>query len=198
MFSLDCGLNKSIMNQQNIEFTIHDDNFIIRKADPKDFERIITLVNEAYWHYQQNYFDDSEFSRERINIEQLHNINNNANQNLLVLFDKTKNIVAGVILLEFPQEKSFAKFGLFAIDKSYKGNNLGREMISFVERYAKENNRNLMKIEVFTFAPKLASHYQSLGYCTTHKVKTFPRKDCIRVQYRNEAGKYLQKMIKDI
>lgn len=180
------------------EFEKAENNYIIRSAELMDFEMIIAIVNEAYWSQQQHFFIDSPLSRKRIDLNALHKINEDSSQKLFVLFNKTKNVISGVILFELPKDRLFAKFGLFALDNSCRGKNLGPEMITFVERCAVQNGRKKMKIEVFTFANKLAEYYKTFGYIPTGKTKTFFHKDCIHEQYRNESELYLQKMVKSL
>lgn len=181
-----------------IEFKKEGVKYLVRGAELNDFETIVTLVNEAYWNQQKHFFIDSPLSRKRIDLTDLNEINSDSAKKLFVLFNKTKNAVVGVILFELPKDKSFAKFGLFALDDSCRGKNLGPKMIAFVERCAIKNDRNKMKIEVFTFATKLADYYKTFGYTPTGKAKTFFHKDCIEEQYRNESELYLQNMIKHL
>lgn len=181
---------------KEFEFKKLENNYVIRSADVADFEMIITIVNEAYWNQQKHFFIDSPFSRKRVRLEDLYEINADSSQKIFVLFNKTKNVVSGVILFELPKGKLFAKFGLFALDGSCRGKNLGPEMITFVERCAVQNGRNKMKIEVFTFANKLTDYYRTFGYNFTGKAKTFFHKDCIQEQYCNKNELYLQSMMK--
>lgn len=194
MLQFDCQVGMPIQKQL---FQTSNEDYIIKMAEPSDFEKIVSLVNDAYWNYQKTYFTDSEKSRVRTDLSALHAISTNPLQKLLVLYDKTKQSVSGVIVLDLPAEKKYAKFGMFALDPSCKGTSLGKEMISFVERCAQENERRRMKIEVFIFAPHLERHYQSLGYISARKEKKFPHNDCIRDEYRNERELYVRKMTKE-
>ncbi len=178
------------------EFKQGIDDYIIRSAESTDFETIVEVVNAAYWSHQQNFFIDSPLSRKRINLTVLNLINTDPTQKLFVLFNKTKNVVSGIILFELPMGELFAKFGLFALDESCRGKNLGPQMISFVERCAVNNGRNKMKIEVFNFAHKLSEYYKTFGYAFTGVTATFFHKDCIQEKYRNENELYLQEMVK--
>lgn len=172
------------------------DPYIIRPAEVSDFDAIVPLVNEAYWNQQRNFFTDTPLSRQRISLDDLKKIQANPNQKLMVLFDKTKNAVSGVILLDLPLEKPHAQFGLFALDSSCRGKNLGCDIVKYVEGYAREHQRTFMKIEVFVFAPKLKAHYESLGYASTKKIKPFFHSSCIQTSYQNAEGRYLEKMRK--
>lgn len=174
------------------------DIYIIRPAETSDFDAMVPLINEAYWNQQQHFFTDTPLSRQRISLNDLKNIHANPNQKLLVLFDKTKNAVSGVILLELPPTKPHAKFGLFALDSSSRGKKLGSDIVKYVEGYAKDQKRTFMKIEVFVFAPKLKAHYESLGYTSTGKVKSFFHSSCIKSAYQNTEGRYLEKMRKSL
>lgn len=181
---------------KEVEFKKCETDFIIRGAELADFEMIVAIVNEGYWNQQQHFFIDSPLSRKRIDLNDLHEINANLCQKLFVLVNKTNNVVLGVILFELPKNRSFGKFGLFALDNSSRGKNLGSEMIAFVENCAVQNGRNKMKIEVFTFASKLAGYYKAFGYVSRGKAKTFFHKDCLQERYRNESELYLQNMVK--
>lgn len=193
--SIEINSQKAIYFKE-FNFEKLENDYMIRSAELTDFETIIAIVNEAYWSQQKHFFIDSQLSRKRIDINDLHAINANSSKKLFVLFDKTNNVVSGVILFELSKNSQFAKFGLFALDNSCRGKNLGREMITFVEGCAVQNGRKNMKIEVFTFATKLAEYYKTFGYIPTEKAKTFFHKDCIQEQYRNESELYLQKMVK--
>jgi hypothetical protein len=181
---------------KEVTFNKSENDYIIRGAELTDFEMIVAIVNEAYWSQQQHFFTDSALSRKRVDLKDLHEINADPHQKLFVLVNKTKNVVLGVILFELLKDSSLAKFGLFALDNSCRGKNLGPEMIAFVERCAVQNGRNKMTIEVFAFANKLAEYYKTFGYIPTGKAETFFHKDCIQEKYRNEKELYLQKMIK--
>ena len=161
-------------------------------------EKIITLVNEAYWDQQQHFFNDTPRARERINAENIDQILNNPNKKLYLMIDKTNNAVAGTILLETVPEKNHAKFGLFAISKEYQGRGLGPTLVTHVEKKAQSLGKRKMKIEVFIFAPRLAHHYGRLGYSYTGKKYEFPHWDSVRLEHQFEDKNYLIGMKKKI
>lgn len=166
----------------------------IVEATVADQKKIILLVNNAYWHKQQPFFIDIPESRERLNLTQLSNLMKDTTQKVFVL--RSADDILGVIVIEIPIGKDYAKFGLFAIDQKYFGKRLGRLLIDFVENYALEQGRKLMQIEVFTFATRLANYYKQLGYSFTGKIATFFHDKCIKPEYQNKDNLYLNEMIK--
>lgn len=161
-----------------------------------DQKKIISLVNEAYWREQQPYFIDTLASRERLNLTQLSKLMQESTQKIFVL--KNQNKILGVITIDFPVDQDFAKFGLFAMDQKYCGKGLGQLLINHVEKYAREHGRKVMKIEVFTFATRLANYYHQLGYTFTGNTATFFHDHCIKPEYQNPNKMYLNEMIKTL
>lgn len=188
------------MNALNVDFK----NFYIVEAHELNenivsyLESIISLINDAYWQQQQHFFNDTPEARTRIDTERIKKILNDPNKKLYLLIDKTKNSVAGTILLESEPEKNNAKFGLFAIAEEYQGKGLGQSLVSHVEKTAQSLGKKKMKIEVFVFAPSLAKHYERLGYSYTGKQHEFPHWDSVRPEYQNTDKNYLMGMKKKI
>lgn len=167
---------------------------MITEAHSSDQGKIIALVNEAYWHQQQAFFMDIPASHERLNLAQVSNLMKDATQKIFVL--KCAEDLLGVIVIEIPIGEEYAKFGLFAINQKYFGKKLGRILIDYVENYAFEQGRKLMKIEVLTFTAGLANYYKQLGYSFTGKIAPFFHDNCIKPEYQNNDKLYLNEMIK--
>lgn len=157
-------------------------------------EKIISLVNEAYWAQQEPFFIDIPASHERLNFALLFNLMTDATKKTFVLVDEEH--IYGVIVIEIPIAEDCAKFGLFAMDPKYVGKRLGRLLIDYVENCAFERGRKCMKIEVFSFATRLANYYQQLGYSFTGKQAAFFHDECIKPKYQNNNRLYLNEMIK--
>jgi GNAT superfamily N-acetyltransferase len=168
----------------------------IVEASVSDQKKIILLVNEAYWYQQQPFFFDIPASHERLNLAQLSKLMKDSTKKIFVL--RCADDILGVIVIEIPLREEYAKFELFAIDRKYFGKRLGRLLIDYVENYAFEQGRKVMKIEVFTFASRLANYYKKLGYSFTGKAVTFFHDNCIKPEYQNKNKLYLNEMTKVI
>lgn len=161
----------------------------------QDLEKIVQLINEAYWKLQEAYFEKSFFSMTRINLNQLKETLSHADEKLFILRDE-QNIIVGVIKLDLLPDN--AKFGLFAIDSKHQGKKLGNQLVKYVEDYARGLGKKKMHIEVFTFAKKLSDYYESLGYACTGNSSSFFHESCIKPAYQNKDKKYLIEMSKDL
>ncbi len=171
--------------------------FNIIEARKADLEQIVNLINQAYWDQQQPYFDDNPESRKRIGLSDLFKLMSNPDQKIFVLINITNHDIAGVITIEFPKEEQVAKFGLFAMAKKYSGKRLGNVLVEYIENYAVSQAKKLMKIEVFSFAKNLISHYERLGYSLTGKTNTFFHECFVRADFQNSSKEYLLEMTKN-
>lgn len=168
-------------------------SFEIRDATAKDIPLMVDLINEAYWDQQKPFLIDTPFSRERINADGIQRILNDPTQKLFVLVDK---VVAGVVLCELPKDVDYAKPGLFAVSKEYRGQKIGNMLVEHMENYARAHQRTAIKIEVFAFAEALGKHYESLGYKYTGKTGTFFHASIIKPEMRRADQQYVREMVK--
>jgi GNAT superfamily N-acetyltransferase len=168
----------------------------IIEANLNDQEKIILLVNEAYWRQQQPFFLDIPVSRERLNSIQLSQLMRDKTQKIFLLMEN--HHILGVIAIEIPKDEDYAKFTLFALHEKHRGKKFGRLLIGHAENYALERGRRIMKIEVFTFAARLSEYYARLGYAMSGKAVSFFHEECIRPEYQNSCKLYLNEMIKDL
>lgn len=169
----------------------------VRLATYDDCKKIVQLVNDAYWDKQEPFLIDNAASRERVNLETLSNFMDDPSQNIFVLVNRA-DMILGVIILHIPHGQDYARCSLFAIDKKITGKRIGILLIEYAETYSLELGKRFMKIDVFTFATKLARYYQSLGYSLTGIKATFFHAECIKDKYRNEKEFYLEEMAKPL
>lgn len=172
--------------------------YFIIEAHSNDQEKIISLVNDAYWRKQEPYFIDVPASRERLNSVEFSRLLKDAAHTIFLLMEN--NDILGVIAVEIPQDEEYAKLTLFAMQatlaEKQTGKRLGRLLIAHAENYALERGRKMMKIEVLAFAARLADYYVELGYALTGKASPFFHEECIRPAYQNSSKLYLNEMIK--
>lgn len=182
---------------QKLPFVLKETDYVLREAFPDDFKEMESVINESYWSYQKSFFTDTPTSRKRIDFMEIAALYRNQNLQLFVLSDKNAKVL-GAICVSLPPHETYAKFELFALDASVRGQNKGSEVINFVEEWVRSHDRLTLKIEVFTFADKLANYYQALGYEFNGIEKEFFHSDCIREEYQNPHGQYLQEMEKTL
>lgn len=171
---------------------------VLRLAELQDYEKIVQLVNDAYWKEQSAFFIDNELSRTRINLEEVNRICETKGEYLFVLYNPLLNQVWGVVWVELKENESYASWGLFALDPICRGKKMGLKIISQIESWVKELGRDRIIIEVFSFAENLGKHYQTMGYQFTGENIKFIHSECLREEFKRADGQYLRKMEKKI
>lgn len=156
------------------------------------------MINDSYWFQQEPFFIDSSESRERMSIQRWNDILLDPHQKAYALQDTATLAAVGVIVLEIPPHEEYAKFGVFAISKTYQGKKLGEILIVHVERIARKLLKKAMRIEVFAFAHHLETYYQKLGYVYTGRTNSFFHAECIKPEYRDKASQYLRVLEKKL
>lgn len=119
-------------------------------------------------------------------------------QKAYVLQETATLTIAGVIVLEIPPHEEYAKFGVFAISKTYQGKKLGEILINHVEQLARGLLKKSMRVYVFAFAHHLETYYQKLGYVYTGRTNQFFHGECIKPKYRDETSRYLKELEKEL
>ncbi len=159
---------------------------------------MIKIINDSYWFQQEPFFIDNSESRERMSIQRWDDILFDPNQKAYVLQETSTLRIIGVIVLEIPPSEEFAKFGVFAISKTYQGKKLGEFLIDHVEQVARRLLKKSIRIEVFAFVHHLENYYQKLGYVYTGRTNSFFHAECIKPEYRDKASQYLRELEKKL
>ncbi len=160
--------------------------------DIRSSKEIIQMINDAYWFKQGPFFVDSSESRERMSMERWNDILLDPYQKVYALQDIATQAIVGVIVLEIPPHKEYAKFGVLAIARAYQGRKLGEILIAHAEQVAQRLSKKSMRIEVLAFAHDLEAYYQKLGYVNTGKTNSFFHAECIKPEYKNKFSQYLR------
>ena len=138
------------------------DNFVVAPAEPAQFEKIVALVNEAY---QPNHPLVTEEQDTPLTVSQIKSIYFHPNSKLFVLIDKTKKAIAGVLVVDYsPRMVHQATLGLFAIEKDYRGKDLGQLLFQHAEHFVKRLGKTEMALSVERQNTQLVAYYEKLGY----------------------------------
>jgi GNAT superfamily N-acetyltransferase len=145
-----------------------------RKADSKDAERIVTLINSAYRGETSSLGWTTEAELLiglRTEIDEVLQLISANNSMLLLCLDA--DILLGTITLE--KRGDAAHLGMFAVQPQQQGRGIGKKLLAFAEHTARETwGVRLMAMFVITLRHELIAFYQRRGYRFTGQLKPFP------------------------
>ena len=130
--------------------------FDVIPAEPDHLEPLVALVNEAY--------DPAH----PITLKDLKSNYFHPNTKLLVLIDKTKKTVAGVLAVDYsPKKGAQATVDLFAVKKEYRGKNLSHLLLQAAEHYVRRLGKTELAVSVYKQNTQLIAYWEQLGYKKT-------------------------------
>jgi len=123
-----------------------------RAASEADVEQIVALVNVAFRVEKFFVYGD------RINREQVTSMF----QTGTFVLAETSSLLVGCVYLELRGNRAY--FGLLSVDPSQQRLGVGQELVSEVERRAREAGCEFMDILAVSVRPELPPIYGRMGY----------------------------------
>lgn len=153
----------------------------LEDANEADYPEIIRLVNVAYrgdgsaiasWNLECGILEgtrtDDSLLREELGAE--------PGSHLLVHRDPEDGSILGTVLLA-PAEDAAWYLGMFTIRPELQNRQLGRELLSAAEEFAKARGARSICMGVLNVRHTLIAWYERRGYRRTGKSKPFPYGD---------------------
>jgi len=130
----------------------------IRLAALEDAPDIFALIQDAYGDTRKYLSRDPGALKETIlDLEDKIKMN----KPLIFVIEKEGKIIGTFRLKKKDSEIILARFG---IDAEHRGKGLGKEIMAFIERIAKELGAKKMTLETYESVPYLGKFYENLGY----------------------------------
>lgn len=156
-----------------------------RPAVSNDIQNLVVLINQAYrenigrsWTNEQHVIQG-----QRIQIKQLENLLTNPNFELWVCekltADSTKQhpILLGCIgLTHDSEDASQLEIGTFAVQPEFQNQGLGRQFLTFVEQYIRDNYAEVECINMYVLHVRqsLIAFYERAGYQQSGYTEAYP------------------------
>lgn len=146
----------------------------INVASTKDIYLLNKLINNAYrgeesrkgWTTETDLLDgirtDEQSLRELISKPGA----------VIIKYCDDKDHLLGCVYLEKIKNKIY--LGMLTVSPEEQGKGIGKMLLSFAEKYAKEKKCNLVEMTVISVRTELINWYEKKGYRTTGEKRPFP------------------------
>ncbi len=145
-----------------------------REAVSDDVSTIVELVNLAYraecgvggWTHERELLRGN-----RIHPEHVTSLMANPD-NVMVLAELDGKVASCMLL---SRERQVMQLGTFAVLPNLQGQGIGKQMLAYAERYARQSNGvDQLEMVVVSQREELIAYYERRGYQRTGKVMEFP------------------------
>ncbi|MFT5244634.1 MAG: GNAT superfamily N-acetyltransferase [Glaciecola sp.] len=141
-----------------------------RKATINDISAIVALIADDDLGQQRENF---QTPLPKAYLEAFETINADANQELIVLENKTQELI-GTLQLSFIQYLTYqggirAQIEAVRIRKDQRGLGTGKTMFEWAIHRAKERNAHLLQLTTDKKRPQAIKFYEDLGFKPTHE-----------------------------
>jgi ribosomal protein S18 acetylase RimI-like enzyme len=155
-------MNIQFVKQINIQSTIVDEFTNVYNSFPKN-EDLLKIAQDAFLY--SRFFNDSYLPKKKVQDIYVHwtNCAFNKSEKYFVITE-INNKVAGYLLFSINVEQSFATIELIAVDKEFRGQNIGKRLISELELFV--YGKGIKSIRVGTQVDNIsaARFYNACGF----------------------------------
>lgn len=121
-------------------------NILVRKYQDKDLESVNKILNSAF-EEQKSEFNDN---------------------NITEIVAEVDNLVVGYLILTKVlnpvKNRYYYLVDYVCVDDDYRGNGIGKELLSYAEEYAKSNKAIYLQLTCSTFRTSAHELYKKCGY----------------------------------
>ncbi|CAF1121635.1 unnamed protein product [Adineta steineri] len=153
-------------------------NVTYRVATPSDCDSLVMFVNNAYggeiarqgWTNANEIIDGQRTDRNAMNV-----MISNSDSIILVVFNKSDNILIGCVYLQHKSDIKTAYLGMLTVHPNLQGSGYGKMILSLGENYAKDQwNVDYIEITVIVQRTELVEFYNRRGYIEIGEYQPFP------------------------
>jgi GNAT superfamily N-acetyltransferase len=156
--------------------TVPQTTLVFRKATPHDIPAILTLVQSAYrgessragWTTEADILEGDRIDHAGV----LAKIQEPAST-ILLAHDSAGALASCCELVKRNDDMGY--FGLFAVDPLRQGGGIGKQVMRYAERYARETlGVRRMEMWVIFLREEIIAYYARQGYVDTGRTEPFP------------------------
>lgn len=184
-----------------MSFTLHtmpviSNNLSITLAEPDQVPAIREIINHAFWPSHKVFLDEGNpASKLRVSDEFIREAICADDKEFYVLFDTVNSLILGTILLQknVEGESKTAKFNLLARNPNFSSHDeikVGDLLMNHIIHRVEQLGKSILKIEVIDSGEesnKLLTYYEERGFKRTGRILGFPRKHCLKPDYRDKV-----------